>query len=212
MNKALITAIFILECFALPVQYFLLLNGTAFTVFEATVRFFSYFTILTNLLVALCSLFLLVPADTTLKQFFNKGTTLTAITVYILIVGLVYNIILRPLAEFGGLHLAVSEIFHTVVPILFLLFWVKFVPKRSLEYKWLPVWMIYPLLYVIYTLLHGIYSGFYPYPFIDAGQLGFAPAMTNGVFVLIAFALLSVLLIAIGKFKTKADHTDKRVG
>ncbi len=209
MSKVLITAIFILECFALPVQYFLLLHDTEFTIFEATIRFFSYFTILTNSLVALCSFFLLTTADTGLKQFFSKSTTQTAITVYILIVGLVYNIILRPLAEFDGLHLVVSEIFHTIVPLLFLYFWIKFVPKQTLSYKWLPMWMIYPLVYVIYTLFHGIFSGFYPYPFIDAGKLGYAVATTNGVFVLVAFILLSAILIAFGKFRTKVNITDE---
>ncbi|WP_368670756.1 Pr6Pr family membrane protein [Algoriphagus sp. AGSA1] len=49
----------------------------------------------------------------------------------------------------------VPEIFHTVVPLLFLFLWIKFVPKRSLSYKWLPMWMIYPLVYVIYTISHG---------------------------------------------------------
>ena len=211
MNKLLIAVILILECFALPVQYFLLVSSTEFTLAEATVRFFSYFTILTNSLVAICSGFLLLPTVSKTKQFFSKNTTLTAITVYILIVGLVYNLVLRPLADLSGLHLLVSELFHTVVPLLFLFFWTRFVPKQTLPWKSLLRWMIYPLTYVFYTLLHGIYSGFYPYPFIDAGKLGFSSAMINGLFVMLVFVVLSALLVAVGKLKTKENASDRSV-
>lgn len=211
MNKLLIAVIFILECFALPVQYFLLVSSTELTVAEATVRFFSYFTILTNSLVAICCGFLLLPNASKPKQFFSKNTTLTAITVYILIVGLVFNIILRHTVDLKGLHLLVSEIFHTLVPLLFLFFWIWCVPKQALSWNSLPKWMSYPLAYVLYTLIHGIYSGFYPYPFIDAGKLGFSTAMTNGLVVLLAFVILSALLIAVGKLKTKANVEDRNL-
>ena len=205
MNRLTLALIFVLECFALPIQYFLLLDGTELSIVEATVRFFSYFTILTNSLVAICCGFLLLPNVSRPNQFFSKNTTLTAITVYILIVGLVFNIILRPTVDLTGLHLLVSEIFHTLVPLLFLFFWIRFVPKHALPWNSLPKWMSFPLVYVLYTLIHGIYSGFYPYPFIDAGKLGFSIAMKNGLFVLIAFVLLSALLISIGRLMSKSS-------
>jgi len=211
MNKFLITAIFILECFALSFQYFLLLSSMDFNIIEATVRFFSYFTILTNSLVAICAFYLLLPTTSAVKQFFEKNATLTAITVYILIVGLVFNTLLRPTAELNGPHLLLSEIFHTAVPLLFLFFWIRYVPKHHLSYKSLPKWMIYPLIYVIYTLLHGIYSQFYPYPFIDASKLGFSTALTNGIFVLLAFVILAALLISVGKLIVKKNASEHSV-
>jgi hypothetical protein len=57
---------------------------------------------------------------------------------------------------------------------------------------------------VIYTILHGKYTGFYPYPFVNVTQLGFNKAMQNGVLVLVAFAVLSFILIGIGKIKNKS--------
>lgn len=65
------------------------------SVVETIIRFFSFFTILTNLLVALCFTFLLTKSSSALRSFFYRKSTLTAVTVYILIVGLVYNLILR---------------------------------------------------------------------------------------------------------------------
>ena len=204
MNKLLVTAIFALECFALLLQYYLLLSGFELTAFEATVHFFSYFTILTNLLVAVCCGALLLPGTFRLNQLFRQHGTITAITVYILIVGLVFNIILRPSFELGGYHLLVSEIFHTIVPLAFLAFWIAFVPKTALPWKSLFGWMGYPIAYMVYTLIHGIYSGFYPYPFVDAGKLGFPTAIGNGVLVMVAFVIFSVLLVSVTKLMNRS--------
>jgi hypothetical protein len=102
-----------------------------------------------------------------------------------------------------GHHLIVSEIFHTVVPILFFFFWLFFVSPEKISFKVISYWLIYPIIYIIYTLFHGLATEFYPYPFIDATKLGFKTAMVNGVFVLVAFVVLSVILIYISKLRIK---------
>ncbi|MFZ5976285.1 MULTISPECIES: Pr6Pr family membrane protein [unclassified Hydrotalea] len=33
-------------------------------------------------------------------------------------------------------------------------------------------WLIYPLLYLVYILIRGSFSGFYPYPFVNVLQIG----------------------------------------
>lgn len=68
-----------------------------------------------------------------MNAFFRKCTTITAITVYILIVGIVFNLLLRSIAHLTGHHRIVSEIFHAVVPVLFFFYWMFFVsPEKSL--------------------------------------------------------------------------------
>ncbi|HEU0126097.1 MAG TPA: Pr6Pr family membrane protein, partial [Flavobacterium sp.] len=126
-GEILLGIIFALELYALPVQFYLLLKGSEFTFFSAAVRFFSFFTILTNTIVFICSALLLFGGKCKLNSFFKKCTTITAITVYILIVGMVFNLLLRSLVDLKGHHLIVSEIFHTVVPVLFFFYWIAFV-------------------------------------------------------------------------------------
>ena len=41
--------------------------------------------------------------------------------------------------------------------------------------------LVWPAIYVGYTLAHGAASGWWPYPFVDADALGYAVAVRNGV-------------------------------
>ncbi|WP_338839827.1 Pr6Pr family membrane protein [Flavobacterium ginsenosidimutans] len=202
-GEILLGIIFALELFALPVQFYLLVKNPEFTFFSAAVRFFSFFTILTNAIVFLCGAMLLFGGSSKLNSFFKRCTTLTAITVYILIVGIVFNLLLRPIIDLKGHHLIVSEIFHTVVPVLFFFYWLFFVSPEKISFKVIFFWLVYPIIYIFYTLFHGIMTNFYPYPFIDVTKLGFETALVNGLFVLIAFVVLSVILISISKIRTK---------
>ncbi|RKR05632.1 hypothetical protein C8C83_4983 [Flavobacterium sp. 90] len=203
LARPILILILILESFALPTQFYLLLKSNEFAILESILRFFSFFTILTNSIVALCCGVILFMKTSQAYAFFHRNSTLTAITVYILIVGLVYNIILRPLQDLTGIHKLNTEIFHTVVPLLFLLYWYFFTQKENIHWKSILIWLIYPVLYMIYTLFHGLYTDFYPYPFINVTKIGFTKAMQNGMFVLVSFVVMSLILIGIGKLRIK---------
>lgn len=205
-GEILLGIIFALELYALPVQFYLLLKGPEFTFFSAAVRFFSFFTITTNTIVFICTAMLLFGGKCAMNAFFRKCTTITAITVYILIVGIVFNLLLRQIVDLKGHHLIVSEIFHSVVPVLFFFYWIAFVSPERISFKVILFWLIYPVIYIIYTLIHGIVTSFYPYPFIDATKLGFKTAIVNGLFVLIAFVILSVILIFTSKIRIKTSN------
>ncbi|KAF2336847.1 hypothetical protein FND99_00105 [Flavobacterium daemonense] len=148
-RKILPSIIFILELYALPVQFYLLLNGSEFTFFSATVRFFSFFTILTNSIVFLWAGMFLFKGKSNSKSFFSRYTTITAITVYIMIVGIVFNVLLRSIAHLDGQHRIVSEIFHAVVPSLFFIYWFFVVPIEKISFKVILLWLIYPIIYMI---------------------------------------------------------------
>jgi ABC-type Na+ efflux pump permease subunit len=62
---------------------------------------------------------------------FSKAKNATAITLYILIVGLVYNVILRFLWVLTGSQKIVDELLHLVIPVLVLLYWIVFVTKKE---------------------------------------------------------------------------------
>lgn len=202
-GEILLGIIFALELYALPTQFYLLLNGSDFTFFSAAVRFFSFFTITTNTIVFLCTAILLFGGKSIANAFFRKCTTVTAITVYILIVGIVFNLLLRSIADLKGHHLIVSEIFHTVVPVLFFFYWLFFISPEKISFRVILYWLLYPIFYMIYTIFHGFLSSFYPYPFIDVTKLGFKTALVNGLLVLIAFVILSLILVSISKIRSK---------
>lgn len=191
--------IVILGWFALIAQFYLIIINRITSVAETIIRYFSFFTILTNLLVGLCFTFLLRKSKSRPGVYFSKSNTLTAISVYILIVGIVYNVILRFLWEPKGLQLIVDEILHTVIPILCVFFWCKYVNPNKLRWKDAFPWLIYPLVYIFLVLIRGAISGFYPYPFIDVNTIGYERVFINSGILAVCFLLFSFLFIAIGR-------------
>jgi hypothetical protein len=161
------------------------------------VNTFSYFTVLTNLFVAIvCTASLLRDSSDT---FLTRPSTLSAVAVYIFVVGLTYSLLLRALWNPTGLNAVADISLHDVVPILFTLYWIFFVPKGTLRWSQPLYWLIYPLLYVIYCLVRGAHIGFYPYHFADPILLGYPKALTNTVFLLIGFWLLGLIVVAIDR-------------
>lgn len=203
MEKKFLAAIAVVAWFALIGQFYLQFNSGVAPKAELLVRFFSYFTIQSNLLIAIASTSVSLFSNTIFGEFFNKHTTKTALTVYILVVALVYNVVLRFLWTFTGWGALVNELLHVVVPLLFLIYWCSFVVKRFLKWSNLWWWLCYPLVYCIVVMLRGNYSGFYPYPFLNIDKLGLQNVLVNCLAVTALFAILSILFIAIGKWQAK---------
>ncbi|KIC64162.1 Pr6Pr family membrane protein [Chryseobacterium taiwanense] len=200
MTQRILSLIFaLIGWFAVITQYYLMVKGNQISFTEATIRFFSYFTILTNLIVAVYFTFQAFSSFSIIK----KSGILTAITIYILIVGSIYQIILRSTWNPTGLQRLVDELLHTIIPILVLIYWYKFENKRDLSYKQIPSWTIYPLLYLFYILIRGHFSDFYPYPFVNVTDLGYSQVFINSFWILVFFIGLSMLFVRIGKALSK---------
>jgi hypothetical protein len=186
--------------------YLIIVNRTA-SIPETIVRFFSFFTILTNILVAVCFTTVSLHSSDRRKYFFSKPTTLSAVTIYIVVVGIVYNIILRFLWNPQGLQRIADELLHSFIPIFFLVFWIVFVPKNGLQWRVTFNWLLYPLCYLLFVLLRGASSNFYPYPFINVNEIGYRTAIINSVVLCGVFLALSALLVAIAKKMGKRSIT-----
>lgn len=186
--------------FAVILQLYLQIINRTTAVSEALIRFFSYFTILTNIMVAVGFTSLARQKGRAFHFFSNPGI-LTAVTVYILIVGLVYNLVLRSLWDPQGLQLIVDNLLHSVTPLLTLAYWFTYTSTQKINWKQPVAWMLYPLFYLIYVMARGSFSDFYPYFFIDADKLGYSKAFTNAVYVTLGFLIVSYLLVGLGKFR-----------
>jgi hypothetical protein len=127
--KIFLLIIAFLGWFALLAQFYILAKSRNISLGEVIIFYLSFFTILTNLTVAICTTLILIKSG----NFFTKPSTITAIAVYIFIVGAVYNLILRPLWNPVGLQKLVDELLHSVIPGMFLIFWLMFVPKNNLK-------------------------------------------------------------------------------
>ena len=166
------------------------------------VQFLSFFTILTNILVAIC--FTLLLLQFAANNFFIKPKTMAATAVYITVVAAIYNIILRYLWSPTDWQLLADNLLHVVVPALFVGYWLFAVPKKDLRWKDSLYWLIYPFIYLIYTVIRGAITNLYPYPFADVTTYGYAKVLTNGAIIMILFLLLSLAFIGLGKLISRS--------
>lgn len=185
---------------AVATQYWILMEGrTGMALLQSSVQFFSFFTILTNILAAVALLMPVVAPQSRLSQFLMRPSVRTAITGYIIIVGLVYYLLLRNVGNQHGLGLFIERALHYITPPLFVLDWLLFVPKQGVGWKVGLASLGFPLVYIVWTLAHGALTGWYPYPFIDVPDLGYPRVLKNMAGLVASFLGLELALVGIGR-------------
>lgn len=208
LQKILLAVIAGIGWYALSLQFYLMVQNSDannMTVTRSVTNFFSYFTILSNLLVAVSTTARLLSPTSSIGRFFSGIRTYSAICLYITIVGIVYSVALRKTWNPQGQQLVVDRLLHDWVPLLYLLTWILFTPKNQLAWKNTWAWLLFPAAYLIYTLVRGSITGWYPYPFIHAGELGYGKVAINTLGVLAAFVITGAGLVAINKSGKKKN-------
>ena len=161
-----------------------------FSVAHGFIVYFGFFTVLTNILVALVlTIACLRPAS---RGFLAQRGTRSAVLVYIAMVGIIYSTILRPYWMPSGIA---DKLLHDVLPPLYLLYWIAFVPKGDLRWIDPLYWLSFPVAYFLYVLMRGLLIGSYPYSFLDAAALGYSRLAVNGIFLLVAFLAVGYLCV-----------------
>lgn len=181
--------------FALVTQYFVNFDLKTVSTAEYTLRYFSFFTILTNIMVAVTYTALALGA----KFFLTTTKSITAVTLYIVMVGIIYNTVLRNLVELQGVPLLIDRLLHSVIPVSLLVFWMFIVPREGLKWGYAISYLWYPVCYIVYVIFLGEYTGFYPYPFANVEKLGYPRAILNGVVICVGFLVAAILFIGIGR-------------
>jgi hypothetical protein len=168
--------------------------------------FFSYFTVLTNtsIFVSL-TLSLIGPASFAGKWCARPGVV-AGIAANIAFVGLSYHFLLRNTWNPQGAQLLADLLLHYAVPAVYVLYWWSDAAKTALRWTHPLLWSIYPAAYLAYSLVRGYLVGSYPYPFIDAGHIGYARTMLNAVGLLIVFIVLGLLLVALGRVRHRTGR------
>lgn len=167
------------------------------------IQLLSFFTILTNTLVA-CTLSLQVVGRTTrAARFFGRPSVATGVAANIVLVDIAYSLLLRPLSHSHGLQLMNDSVLHDVLPLVYLGYWWCIVGVGRFGFSDMLRWAIYPVLYFTYALVRGALFGLYPYPFINVDQLGYPRVMANAIAILLGFALISGVLIGLDRLKIR---------
>jgi hypothetical protein len=205
----------LLGWFALSLQCYLtvrlsLANGK--TLATGLANFLSFFTILSNLLVAIVLTFSRWKPDSRGGAFLSSATVQSGAAVHIAIVGIVYSLVLRELWSPQGWQKLADVLLHDAIPVLYVIFWFLFVPKSGLRWKHALWWLGFPAIYCAYSLVRGALTGWYPYPFIDASQLGYVAVTRNALVLLAAFLAVGLVFVGVGKWLARpglviTDHS-----
>lgn len=173
---------------------------------ECLIRFFSYFTILTNIIVALTLTLIVFFHTRRLGSFLSSPSLQAAVAVYITIVGVVYSLFLRGVWDPIGWNAVADHALHDVMPILYVAYWLIFAQKQGINWIDPVKWLVYPAAYFCYSLLRGAFVGWYPYWFADVGLLGYPTALTNAGAVLIAFLVTGFIYAGVAKLFFRSDR------
>ena len=201
MKRKLETIGLTIGWFAIIGQFILLIMNRQAGLFETIIRFFSFFTILTNILVALYFTMSYLDSKKNPLNLILSNGAMTALTTFILIVGLVYQVSLRQIWNPTGLQFVVDELLHTVIPIYMLIYWFIYSKTTELKTKSVLNWLLYPLIYVVFIVSRGYISNYYPYPFLNIPEIGLERSLFNIGIILGVSILMMILLIITGKFR-----------
>ncbi|SRR5713101_4844948 len=172
---------------------------------------FSYFTIQSNLIVGVTTLLLALSlnrASNAFRAFRLIGVVAIAVT------GVVYHVAIAHLLELDSWALAGDQLVHTVVPILAVLGWLMFGPRRLTSARIAKLTIVFPTWYFALTLIRGpLVNDFYPYHFADVKTLGYLKVLINGAWIGLLFVALAAGAAALDKriSPTKPDSPTETV-
>jgi hypothetical protein len=167
----------------------------------------SYFTVLTNLLVAAVSTAATLELESTsdeargLGGFLTRQGTMAATAVYIFVVGLIYSTFLRGTWNPAGWQLVADRALHDAVPVLYVLYWLIFVPKHGLRWSQPLWWLIYPAVYCVYSWVFGTITGKFMYWFADPTTMGWPNVIKHIALLLVFFLLLGEVAVGLGRMR-----------
>ena len=167
-------------------------------VVHAVWRYLGYFTILSNILVAVVSTAMALAPASRLAGARMRLTAATAIGM----VGIVYSVALRNVWQPQGWQAIADHALHDAVPPLFLLAWFS-TEHGQLQYRDAAWAMTAPALYLAYSLTRGTIDGWYAYWFFDPGKLTITQLSGNAAVLMVAFFTAGVVLVAIDRWLAK---------
>ncbi|MDQ2660916.1 MAG: Pr6Pr family membrane protein [Actinomycetota bacterium] len=173
--------------------------------FFATANFFSYFTIQSAVMAVVVLLVAGAFALLTPRDPAWLGVVRTIVTVYVLVSGIVFGLIVAQ-ASTRDYRVDVpwsDTLLHFVVPALAVIAWATdSVTAVNARVPWSTVgWvLVYPSIWLAYTLVRGADVGWYPYFFLDEAQVdGPVGVALYCTLVLVIFLVLTAALVAVNR-------------
>ena len=129
----------------------------------------------------------------------------------ITVTGIVYGTVLAKVHEpHGWQETTTNTVFHYVVPIMMVVGWLLFGPRRRIEGRTIARAIVWPLGWLTYILIYGRITKWYPYPFVDVITHGYRRVVVNAVLV-VAVLLVVTSLYWLGDRRLRATEVPRTI-
>ncbi|MEM7290553.1 MAG: Pr6Pr family membrane protein [Pseudomonadota bacterium] len=162
----------------------------------ALVHYWSYFTIWTNTFLTLVFASALFTSVSGLSLFRRPITRATALA-SILVVMIVYHLLLSATHNPVGVEAITNIVMHTILPLLYPIWWFLTGRDRTLWWPNLPWLLVYPAVYLVWTYSRAFIIREYPYDFLNIetnGIAGVSPIIIAIVVLILIFGAIMVLI------------------
>jgi len=164
-------------------------------------NFFSFFTILSNIAAASFLLYYGVTNDNSRNVQVTRG----AITLYMLMTGVIFALLLSGLADVRLTAIAWDNtVLHYIMPIVVVLDWMLNPPRNRLPVSVVKFWILFPIIYVVYTLLRGSIVVWYPYPFLNPQMSSYTQVTVTSIVIALFVFVAAFFLQRVGTIKYKS--------
>jgi hypothetical protein len=162
------------------------------------INYVSYFTILSNLFAAtvciISTWYLMKGRQPTRSDDLVRGASV----LYMTITGVIYVLLLRGIEVNTDLAW-VNATLHYIMPVVVVADWLYQPQAHKLGYRQTWTWLIFPLCYLVYSLIRGPIAQWYPYPFLNPDHVGgYGGVVLYCLGILMAFMVLGWLLMQAG--------------
>lgn len=177
-------------------------------------EYFAYFTIHTSMIAAVI---LTVSAIRELQgKADTKALTIARLSVstYAIVVAVVYNALLRGTKVLPGdpdygydWPVLPNEILHVWAPILIVLDFALTITVTKLKFKQIFWTLLFPLAWLIFTILRGLNTDWWAYWFLNPNEDGGVNGVIMFILAIVIFMLVSATIsLSLNKFRTKASR------
>jgi hypothetical protein len=202
--KAWRVLIAVVACLGPALQYGLMIYDESWATGPVkTIEFFSYFTIISNVLAAVALTAPLVAPGSAVARWAEASTTRIALAVYLAITALIYHTLLAHAWDLTPWRRVSSAVQHTVTPALFLIDWLWRGGQGEARWSAALKALRIPALYGAWTVVHGALSGFYPYPFLNVAKRGYPSVLLTLAVMFLGFLLIALAFTALHRARAK---------
>lgn len=128
-----------------------------------------------------------------------------AVAVYILIVGIGFSLLLSGLTDVAFTAVPWNNlVLHYAMPAVMLLDILIDRPKKRIRFGTALIWLIFPAGYAAFSLVRGNLTGWYPYPFLNPANGGYAPVALTIIGLVVLGVALTWLVTLLSRSSGKS--------